>query len=255
MRLLLIGLLITTQVQAVCFTLNTNTGAYFKRDKINVIIPDNSGCINAFADDNELASAVAQAIAQYWNKVPTARLNLEYAGVQANGGIAFRTGQLTDFQGEAINDIYVTCNTNAADYPSGSVLGKALPVNVGGDSINGSVVTLNDTGATQLATKNFSEKVAVIAHELGHAIGLGHSPAAESLMFYSTVTFRSELGICDIDGATYLYGNEITDVAASCGTVQDINNSNDHNNPISFLLGFAMIALIVGMKKLGRRLL
>jgi hypothetical protein len=89
-----------------------------------------------------------------------------------------------------------------------------------------------------------SEIKAVIAHEIGHAFGLGHSEYKHNLMYYSVGGKTQKwLGIDDIDGATYLYPHdaEMAGLLGSCGTIKDISKhklENSDESIFKFLLLF-----------------
>jgi hypothetical protein len=123
-----------------------------------------------------------------------------------------------------------------------------VPNNISGDKIVGSVVLLNDTASTYLKNKSRSEKVSVIAHELGHAFGLGHSPVKDSLMYYSTIDLRTNLGADDMDGITYLYPKN---QSVTCGSI-DMNSKNKPDQVIALLLG--VILSLVAYKTYERYL-
>jgi hypothetical protein len=127
---------------------------------------------------------------------------------------------------------------------------------------------INDLASNQLKYKSRDEKISIIAHEIGHAFGLGHSPVKDSLMYYATVDMRKSLGADDIDGISYLYPKQ---QPISCGTV-DFNdndssasapasrghtshpgNKNNPNTWLGLLIGFMLIALLNQLRYLKLR--
>ena len=88
-------------------------------------------------------------------------------------------------------------------------------------------------------SKSRGEQVAIIAHEIGHAIGLGHSQFDHNLMYYQSISTRERLGWDDIDGVTYLYPTE--QPIGGCGVIEDISKNNFL---MSFLIGILFFMLM-----------
>ncbi|MFA6237504.1 MAG: matrixin family metalloprotease [Bacteriovorax sp.] len=225
------------------FTLNNSATLVFNHDEVKVNVA-NITCTNIGIDTQELKSIVSEAVDQYWNKSPTSRLKLRSGSVIA-AAAGFGTDQIcvgaTDCDPNpalaVASDILITCNTNAVTFPSAAILAVTVPNNISGKTINGSLIMINDRAGNQFAAKSRSEKISIIAHELGHAFGLGHSPVKDSLMYFSTVNMRVSLGSDDIDGISYLYPKE---QPISCGSI------DTKNNPTSWLgliIGFLLVML------------
>jgi len=118
-----------------------------------------------------------------------------------------------------------------------------VPNNVAGQNIVSATLLINDVASNQFQSKSRAEQTAILAHEIGHAIGLGHSPVIDSLMYYQSISTRFRLGWDDIDGITYLYPTE--QPFSGCGSV-DLNQSPPNQmGPLIFgflsamLIGFA----------------
>lgn len=202
-------LLILLPTLAHAFTLNNSIGARYKEDRVQVRAGLNSNCVNV--DMQEVAGLIDAAIKDFWNTVPTSRLQLEDGGSFSvsndfvNNELCLIGGACGGAAIPAVTDIVITCNTNTTNFPGASnLLALTLPTVISGKDIKGSVVIINENSTT-FKNLNTNQKISVISHEIGHAIGLGHSDDRSSLMFFSVVPVRNDLGRDDIDGVTYLY--------------------------------------------------
>jgi Matrixin len=92
-----------------------------------------------------------------------------------------------------------------------------------------------------------------LAHEMGHALGLGHSSQEESLMYYSLGTKQFPLLTeDDIDGIVHIYPrNELTGGTLGCSSaISGSHTTHDplrHNAPLTLLV-------MLGVLVLGRKL-
>jgi hypothetical protein len=243
-HLLKLFLLSIISLNAQAFTLNNTATLVFSHDEVKVNVA-NITCTNIGIDVHELKSIVADAVDQYWNRSPTSRLKLR-AGNVISVAAAYGT-DLICLAGTSCDpnptlavasDILITCNTNAANFSGSGVLAVTVPNNISGKTIIGSMIMLNDLASNQFKNSSRDEKVSIIAHELGHAFGLGHSPVKDSLMYYATVNMRKSLGEDDIDGITYLYPKQ---QPVTCGTISEKNNPNSW---LGLLIGFGLISFL-----------
>ena len=246
MKLFILLISFITSFNVFSFTLNNNVDLAFGKNEVLVNVAANS-CSHIGLTDAEILSAVQVGVDQYWNKAPTSRLKLR-AGSIKNVAAIYKTGTIClpstscdpDPTLAVDSDILISCNTNSANFTSTAVLAVTVPNNINGQSIQGALVLIYDiTPANQMVLKSRDEKIAIIAHELGHAIGLGHSPIQDSLMYYSTVNVRKSLGSDDIDGISYLYPKE---QPISCGSITDRNQVNQFFLPM--IVGILFIAIM-----------
>lgn len=228
------------------FTMNNSAKLVFDHDEVIVNIAAGN-CQNIGIDDTELLSIVGDAVNQFWNTASTSRLKLRKgSAVSVNSkfrsdGICVTSTNCTPNPDLAVsNDILISCNISSDNFTSSSILGVTLPNNISGSTIKGALILLNDTVTTQFGNKSRPEKVAIIAHELGHTFGLGHSPVKDSLMYYATVSQRETLGRDDIDGISYLYPKQ-QPFKGGCGTI-DLDGNKPNSWPGLFI-GFSIIAL------------
>lgn len=200
---------------AQAFTLSNSVAAAFGGDDVRVYVADHD-CTNLGISNQDLLGLLEEAVDQYWNTVPTSRLRLETGGIR-NVGSAFQTDRICNNAGSNCDPnpdlvfsdgILVSCNTSTDNFTSSSILALTVPNSIEGRTIRGGVVLLNDRADNQFRSKGRSEQLAILAHEIGHAIGLGHSEKVHNLMHYESHPSRRALGWDDIDGVTYLYPTE-----------------------------------------------
>jgi hypothetical protein len=243
------------------FTLNNNISAGFSHDKVKVYFTSNSTCLFADITQAGMLMLIDDAINDYWNKVPTSRLNLQNGGIYQTTNSNYLDGELCnptlDTCGATTvpqaNDIIISCNDDMVkNFPmvSGNPSSKvaiALPNNISGGGIAGSVIVINDTSDAPFRDLDYASRVAVIAHEIGHAFGLGHSGEASSLMYWRVQDIRHSLGPDDVKGITYLYPKRVD----GCGLLTTKQNAPPETGHfiLNLILGFL---LILGARKLSK---
>jgi hypothetical protein len=89
----------------------------------------------------------------------------------------------------------------------------------------------------------------VLAHEIGHVLGLGHSADVNALMYYDA-TAKKALGLSedDVKGVVYLYPRHELFGAVpllGCGTVQRLGSRGPKGEPPSSLPVAAEFALLL----------
>lgn len=215
------------------FTFNNNLEARFNDSNISVYIASHT-CDEINLTPTELVNLTKKAVSLFWNTVNTSSLHLDVKGLLDvndafksegvctelgnDGSCTFNQNMLPD------GGIIISCNNSAEGNGfTSSILAVSVPNNTNGNEILGSVVLLNDTADTKFNELNEEEQMAVLAHEIGHAFGLGHSTVNDSLMYFATVKKRISLGQDDRDAISYLYPPNSN--IANCATVST-NNSN-----------------------------
>jgi hypothetical protein len=249
MKYFFLFLILTTTAEA--FTLNNNFAASFKKNRVKVYVAGDSTCTNINVTAADLQSYVKPAVDKFWNEVPTSRLRLKASGFSNPLATAdINTARLcspTDSQcitdagtnGQTvlppIDGIVISCNQLADNYDAPSVIAVTVPNNFSGKKIKGAVILINDVPGGKFEGLNRNDRIGVIAHEIGHAIGLGHSEDSQALMYYQVVDLRKSLGQDDIDGVTYLYPIKLD----GCGLIDGLvastvalkkNDDDDHPN-------------------------
>ncbi len=248
----LITLILLLPFNLYAFTLIGSAIVTFEDPNIQVNVGDSS-CSNLDDSPSEILDYVGEAIELYWNKVPQSTLELSQ-GVLQNVDSSFYTDQIctsgnsncTSPVPPVDSGILIVCNDNTTSngFSSTNVLAVTLPNNVTSSTINGAIIAINARSGTLWNSQDRDSKVAIIAHEIGHAFGLGHSQFIDSLMYAVNYSERKYLGRDDYDGATFLYPKE-HGAGALCGAVLK-SSSDNKNGPIigSFLL---LILFFIGL--------
>lgn len=236
------------------FTLSESRGRYFNNNEIDVHIAP-TDCSGAGFTTSELASMVENAVEDYWNAVPTSALFLDVKGIDTSMDIDGLTHENAINTIVPTNSIVAGCNDDVTEFNNPAILGSA--VLSCSDSTCKAVLILNAKNSN-LNNKSSSEIEAVIAHELGHAFGLGHTEIQHNLMYYSTAgKTQNWLGQDDIDGVTYLYPHkpELLGLLGSCAMI-DLDKEMNHLYLWQLILSLFIFGLgIERLKKLYARYL
>ena len=245
------------------FTLNNNFGAKFAKSKVKVLVAGNTICDKLSLTVYDLKDMIEPAINDYWNEVPTTKLRLTSSGftssiTNVNSGILCSPTDdtcITTAGGNLIppvDHIVLACNDNNTNFNGTNVLAVTIPNKFKGKSIKGAIILLNNQMNSAFGKLSRQEQISVIAHEIGHAIGLGHSENKAALMYFQTVDFRKKLGQDDVDGVTYLYPIKFDGCGLIGGTI-----TTDKIDPQMWQMGigFGLFLMILNLMKKILRLL
>lgn len=256
MRILLFLLF---SLNSYAFTLNTNVNAHFDKEEVRIYVTSNSTCTNAGVSNTQLLNLAVRAADKFWNKVSTSHLRIKKGGILQTTDSKYISGILcvTDSDTSCdsstsvpeATDILIACNSDTTkNFPSASYYALTVPNNFANKKIKGSVILINDSANSTFSSLSSEEMVNVLGHELGHAVGLGHTPDKAALMYYSEFSQRHRLGQDDIDGISFLYPNKLHGCNTIFGTINtdSKDDSNPPNGPFTFLsqLIFSMLAVI-----------
>ncbi len=227
-------------------------GAGFRSSLVGVRVTSLSEeCVHAGVTAQQLVRLVNPAIEQFWNRVTTSRLRLHNAGILQTSDQDYIDGKLCSAQLDddceqdyipMVHEIVITCNQNQDNFASRNVYAVTLNNHLTTQHIVGSVIIINDTPDSTFGNLSEDQIIAVLAHEIGHAIGLGHTQNRANLMYFSLVPKRVGLGQDDINGVSSLYPHRLD----TCGAFRVQDHKDDGNGPgflslffFSFLISLA----------------
>jgi hypothetical protein len=211
-----------------------------------------------------LYSAIDDAIA-LWNRVPNSRIRLSRGAevtttvAQALAGNA-ASGLptpliLCDPNMQATFQTGVSPNLDPEpSFTSNNIPGVTLPLPTE-LTMDYAVLVLNSESGKSARISNLNSTVlrVVIAHEIGHVLGLGHTKDIANLMYFDA-SERAKLSLSqdDMDGIAYLYPR--TELASNglygCGTVQR-SGGTDGRGPGARAI--AEVLIWIGVAWLGAR--
>jgi hypothetical protein len=224
-KLLLLGLLFASNAQAFTLFYQVSRSLTTIGWKTNNVTFDVDTSCASFMDD--VTSSVGSAI-EVWNNVPTSALVLSLGGSYTlSGALNTYVGTTATNSAPARNPI-IYCDTAFqanAGVSADSIPGYAAAQNMtASGQLQGGLLVLNfQTGArANVRTLGSTSASIILAHEMGHVLGFGHSSDTNALMYYSTGPSRSlVLGQDDINVLSYLYPRQEPGQGGflGCGTV------------------------------------
>ncbi|HAZ12606.1 MAG: hypothetical protein A2X86_11590 [Bdellovibrionales bacterium GWA2_49_15] len=237
----LLLLLFGHTVQA--FTLVPNR-AKFPVNNVTIRIAGND-CSNNSLSPARLLDLGLDAMDEYWNRVPTSAMKITGGSVDAAIDVSGDTlsAALAKAPG---NTILIGCSADTTMFDDVSILGVGTIGTNEQGQISGALL-VNDAliaGENHVASLADSLLRAVLAHESGHALGIGHSGNPVALMYYSIGgKIQERLTQDDYDALTYLYPRPSK--IAGCGQVTEVK---DGGAGLSFVLmicvGFLVIVVL-----------
>lgn len=172
-----------------------------------------------------------------WNNVATSRVKVSYNASTAST----TTG----------NPTTVYCESNFQTVTGADqnyVPAAALPTPSGNYIATGLLYLNVSGGSANISGYNRDLLLVIIAHEVGHIIGLGHSQDTNALMYYNA-SAKTHLALSqdDIDGVTYLYPRDELgqDKMMGCGLVTTVPPRPPSGGMFALLLAVLLLPVAV----------
>jgi hypothetical protein len=200
--ILLVSLMFTSLGHS--FTLGTDEGSSFRVNLIPVHV-SNTPCEYLEISSDELMGLANEAFRKYWNSVKDTRLKF-YSGGILDVSTAGTREEV--FYRTPPESILIGCN--AFENPDFELsldedfITSVYAITRMRHILNANIL-IQDSERSKFAQLTRDEKVARLAHEIGHALGLGHSESSQALMYGSKESFPVELSHDDIEGMKFLY--------------------------------------------------
>lgn len=204
-------------------------------------------CSNTGVSPQEWKDITEEAATYYWNAVATSAIRVKNGGFK---DVNIAANSYSEALAKASTyTILLGCSTNATIFtvPSNLASGR-----IDWNNPSRAVILINNIGGTSVSLLTRKQKRILIAHEMGHALGLGHSSSTDALMYFDlTGQTLDSLHKDDIDGITYLYPHS---APGACGTIDTSSSPTSFggNILIGLLLSFIAFTLASRMKNSKR---
>jgi hypothetical protein len=237
-RLVFLGILILSQTTFAFTLVRANLKGWAARPLTISYNPAN--CPSDMAELVEKAAAI-------WNSVLDSSLRIE---INANSSCS----PSTIWSGNCSDAFALACDTNFSGTTSVSAMGVATVTMDGDRKIDRGMVLYNVEGGGGLLQASAHFRLVVVTHEIGHALGLGHSDDSEAIMRSGGNTGgHARLSPDDQQGVRYLYpGNELDqNQLLGCGRVSAFFNKPPPPPPPPWtgLLMLLPLALMVYLRR------
>jgi hypothetical protein len=191
------------------------------------------------------ATALVVKAMDLWNQVSTSGLKVSLGGDSSTSIANLVAGTFTAGVIACDPAFGTTFSTDA-----NAVAGVGQFYTSNGTITKAYVILNAQSGASaNVGTMNSDTAAAVVAHELGHALGLGHSSDPNALMYYSLSRITLSLSQDDVDGISFLYPrDELSgDQILGCGSVRNIQDGMKY---LLAFMGTLTFLILASMRKL-----
>jgi len=214
---------------------------------------------NCPISDTALNTAIDAAI-DIWNTVPSTYLTVQR-------GASVTTSAATALAQSSAGNPVIICDTSFSTDLGGAdadvIPGVATNLHINSSTlrIDYDVLMLNAESGKNANIANVSSTLltVIMAHEIGHILGLGHSADPNALMYYDA-SAKTTLGLAqdDFDGITYLYPRKepsagkffgcatIAALPPSDGRGRRTSGVNDDGSELGLLTQFAGLLAFCG---------
>lgn len=207
--------------------------------KVLTIALNDSNCPRRF----DMSKIVVEAM-KPWNEALAGKIELRLGGASGtNADTAVSSGAPDSPVIVCDPDFIAHTRSNGDSTPGQS----GVLLDTGSNHLVYGYMLLNvqDGALAHINNIPLNKVIAIVGHELGHIIGLGHSDDQMALMYYDVSNKRGPtLNADDVQGAVYLYTEKATedDSPLGCGTLETIPPANRPGPqtmlPIILLVGF-----------------
>lgn len=240
MNIISIIALIVVSTSSFAFTVNSSTNPNLKGwDGADVqLLVNTANCPAGFDVVGIIESAVS-----VWNNVPDSKIKVSYGGSTTSTTFA------------SLPTVYCEVNfQSVTGADQNSVPGAAAVLAPSGTITQGLLFLNASAGQANVANFDSTTLKIILAHEIGHILGLGHSETTNALMYFdASAKTKLSLAQDDMDGMSYLYpSNELSDSKKilGCGLVK--NAKPPTRGSAMALLLFLMLPILLiaqGRKK------
>jgi hypothetical protein len=224
--------LLTTSSQA--FTLvDPSVHAGWEGETLSFQVNESS-CTGLGISASDLNTAIDEALAE-WNSVPSAGIKFERGGTTASTG---NTNPPTIYCSNSLTDPNTTLGVGQV---GGTLYGRPISGSLALNGASASNGYFNNLGSV--------EKTVVVAHEIGHVLGLGHSAENSALMYYQISSkVSSRLSQDDVDALTWLHPRqEPSDGVFGCASVQTPSGGAGPGSSSNAALSFFALMFLLAM--------
>lgn len=240
---LALATLVATSFAARAFTLSGNDGSAqgWANPEVSFLV-NTSNCPASV----DIVALVQEAV-KVWNNVPTSRIKLSYGGsttstTDSSPPTIYCTSDMTPFAGAGSNDGVAGVGRGNRQVLGGPIVSGLLIINASG-------------GQSSVENQPATARKVVMAHEMGHVLGIGHSQDAAALM-WSDASAKTNFTLAqdDVDAITYLYPRDELgqDQLMGCGLTKDSKPPPGSTGGLLVLLSLPILSALWFRRRLIR---